>query len=56
MPTGYRWLPTKVWGKGGGGQAKPPGGGAPVHTHWWRGNAKLSRGHFCQKGKVEGVT
>ena len=46
MPTGYRWLPTKVWGKGGGA----------VHTHWWRGNAKLSRGHFCQKGKVEGVT
>ena len=47
MPTGYRWLPTKVWGKGGGGA---------VHTHWWRGKAKLSRGHFCQKGKVEGVT
>ena len=48
MPTGYRWLPTKVWGKGGGGGA--------FHTHWWRGKAKLSRGHFCQKGKVEGVT
>ena len=32
------------------------GGGGAVHTHWWRGKAKLSRGHFCQKGKVEGVT
>ena len=29
--------------------------GGAVHTHWWRGKAKLSRGHFCQKGKVEGV-
>ena len=32
------------------------GGGGAVQTHWWRGKAKLSRGHFCQKGKVEGVT
>ena len=39
-------------GGGGGGRQNPP----PVQTHWWRGNAKLSRGHFCQKGKVEGVT